>query len=154
MPTPFTFDRSWVFDVPVERLWAAVADTSRFPEWFPWLDEADLGPLEEGSTAHFTVNPPLPYKLHLRVDVRRVVPESLVEGEVHGDVAGPARLEVAAHPAGSTARLVWSLRVCRPMLRGAERVARPLMLWGHDAVVSRGLDRFSAVLGATITTQR
>jgi hypothetical protein len=151
MPAPFDFDRTWVFDVPVERLWAAVADTSRFPEWFPWLDEADLGPLEEGTTAHFTVNPPLPYKLRLRVDVLHVVPGMSVEGEVHGDVAGPARLEVGEHPVGSLARLVWSLRVRRPMLTAAERVARPLMLWGHDAVVSRGLDRFSAVLGATTT---
>ena len=134
-------------------MWAAVSDTSRFPEWFPWLDDAHLGPLAEGTTARFTVKPPLPYRLHLAVDVERVVPVMSVVGRVHGDVAGPARLEVGEHPDGSTARLVWSLRVRRPMLRGAERVARPLMLWGHDAVVARGLDRFSAVLGAS-TTQR
>jgi uncharacterized membrane protein len=149
--SPFEFDRTWVFDVPVARLWAAVSDTSRFPEWFPWLDGATLGPLEAGTTSRFTVNPPLPYKLHLEVDVQRVVPCSSVEGSVRGDVAGPARLEVGEHPEGSLARLVWSLRVQRPVLAAAERIARPVMVWGHDAVVARGLDRFRAVLGATTT---
>jgi hypothetical protein len=147
----FDFDRTWIFDLARDELWAAVSETERFPEWFPWLEGADLGPLVEGTTARFTINPPLPYRLRLRVAVERVVPGSLVAGQVLGDVTGPARLEVADHADGSTARLVWSLRVRRPLLRVAEQVARPMMLWGHDAVVARGLDRFSEVLGATVS---
>lgn len=145
-PAPFTFDRTWAFDAPVERLWAAVADTSRFPEWLPWLEDEDLGPLEAGTLARFTVDPPLPYKLRLAVAVHRVEPLALVQGTVTGDLAGPARLEVAATGTGSTARLVWSLEVQRRLLVVAERLARPAMVWGHDAVVATGVRRFRTTL--------
>jgi hypothetical protein len=146
---PFTFDRTWRFDVPVEQLWAAVSDTGRFPEWFPWLEADHLGPLAVGTVATFVVDPPLPYDLRLTVTVRRVESMALVEGVVGGDLSGPARLEVATDGPGSRARLVWSLEVRRRLLVVGERFARPAMVWGHDAVVRKGLERFAAVLGTT-----
>ncbi|MCU1376463.1 MAG: polyketide cyclase, partial [Actinomycetia bacterium] len=146
---PFLFDRTWAFDVHVEELWAVVSDTSRFPEWWPWLEADGLGPLEPGTVAQFKVDPPLPYKLELTVAVQRVEPSALVEAMVSGDLAGPARMEVAADGDGSTARLAWSLEVQRRLLVVGEKVARPAMVWGHNTVVAKGLERFSAVLGAT-----
>jgi uncharacterized protein YndB with AHSA1/START domain len=148
VPAPFQFDRTWAFPTPVERLWEAVSDTRRFPSWFPWLDADHLGPLEAGTVARFRVSPPLPYRLHLEVAVQRVEPGRLVEALVGGDVAGPARLDVAADGDGSTARLSWTLQVRRPMLVLAERVARPVMLWGHDTVVDQGVRRFGAAIDA------
>lgn len=71
-----------------------------------------------------------------------VVPESLVDVIVSGDLAGPARLEVEASPAGSTARLAWELDVRRPVLRLAAGVARPVLQWGHEWVVSNGVEQF------------
>jgi len=59
-----------------------------------------------------------------------------------GDVRGPARLEIDRVPNGSQARLVWDLEVRRPILRTAARVARPLLQWGHDWVVSNGVAQF------------
>ena len=149
--TPFHFDSTWHFDVPDDRLWDAVSDTSRFPEWFPWLEADHLGPLTTGTVARFRIDPPLPYRLNLIVSVLAVEEGRSVDTEVSGDLVGPARLEVAPTDDGATARLVWSLVVRRPALNLLERVARPVMVWGHDAVVSRGLDRFSAAIGATTT---
>jgi hypothetical protein len=149
--TPFRFDRTWRFDVSDDRLWDAVSDTSRFPEWFPWLEADHLGPLTTGTVARFRIDPPLPYRLNLVVSVVAVEEGRSVDTEVSGDLVGPARLEVAPDGDGATARLVWSLVVQRPALSLLERVARPVMVWGHDAVVSRGLDRFSAAIGATTT---
>jgi hypothetical protein len=149
--TSFRFDRTWHFDVTVDQLWAAVSDTSRFPEWFPWLDAADLGPLSVGTVARFRVDPPLPYRLNLIVSIVDVDEGRSVETEVSGDLGGPARLDVAPVTGGATARLTWALEVRRPALVLLERVARPVMVWGHDAVVSRGLARFTAAIGATTT---
>ena len=146
--TPFRFDRTWRFDVPVDRLWDALADTSRFPEWFPWLEADDLGPLKSGTVARFRVDPPLPYRLNLSVAILDVVPQESVATQVSGDLSGPARLEVEADGETSTARLEWSLVVRRPALVVLERIARPVMVWGHDAVVSRGLERFTGAIGA------
>jgi uncharacterized protein YndB with AHSA1/START domain len=128
--------------VPPERLWSALADTSRYPEWFPWLHAYDAGPLQAGTTARFVVRPPLPYRLTVAVDVHRVEEGSVVEGTVGGDLAGPARLEVSPDGEGSAAHLTWEVELTRPSLRRLERVARPAMVWGHDTVVAVGLRRF------------
>ena len=149
--TPFHFDRTWRFDVTTDRLWDAVSDTSRFPEWFPWLEADHLGPLTPGTVARFRVDPPLPYRLHLVVTVLDVQDAALVDTAVTGDLQGPARLEVAPDGDGATARLCWTLEVRRAALVVLERVARPVMVWGHDAVVGRGLERFTTAIGATTT---
>jgi hypothetical protein len=139
---PFRFDRTWRFDVPVDRLWTAAADTGSFPAMFRWLRDYDAGPLETGMVATFRVRPPLPYTLHFVVTVTDVVTNERVEARVGGDVRGPAQLVVSPTADGSQARLAWNLEVVRPMLRRITPVARHPMIWGHDAVVAMGLRRF------------
>lgn len=84
----------------------------------------------------------MPYSLRFTVTVGRLVPGSLVETEVSGDLEGPARLEVEADGRGSTARLVWTMELCHPALRAAALVARPLLEWGHEWVVDNGMRQF------------
>jgi hypothetical protein len=88
------------------------------------------------------VRAPVPYTLRFSVEVRRVVPERLVEAQVVGDLAGPARLEVAADPGGAAVRLAWELELRRRLLSTAARLARPVFEWGHDWVVANGVDEF------------
>jgi uncharacterized protein YndB with AHSA1/START domain len=146
MAAPFEFDRRWHFDVPRPVLWEAVSATDRFEQWWPWLDGRQLGPLAPGTTAQVVIRPPLPYRLHLTIDVVQVEPGSSVEARVGGDVEGPAVLEVEDDGVGSTARLVWSLHLRRPALVAGERLARPVMVWGHDTIVSSGVRRFRRAL--------
>lgn len=142
MTRPFRFDRRFRFDVPADRLWAAIADTGRYPRWFPWLARFDATSLATGEVVTFQVRPPLPYRLDLTVEIDDVVDGSLVSGLVGGDLRGPARCEIAGADGGSEARLTWDLELVRPSLRRVERVARPAMVWGHDAVVAVGVRRF------------
>lgn len=129
--------------MPLDVLWGALADTGSYVRWFPWLDAGDLGPLEAGTVARIGVRPPLPYRLGLTVTLDEVVEGQRILATVDGDVAGPASLEVAADgPAASTAHLTWSLELRRGLLLAAERFARPAMVWGHDAVVAVGVQRF------------
>ena len=142
MVAPFGFDRTWRFDVPVDRLWSAVADTSSFPTIFGWLDDYDSGPLERGTVASFRVRPPLPYSLHFVVTVTDVVMQQRVEARVGGDVSGDAELVVGPTEDGSLARLRWDLELVRPSLRRFASVTRRPMIWGHDLVVATGVRRF------------
>jgi uncharacterized protein YndB with AHSA1/START domain len=143
VPAPFAFDRRWRFDVPADALWQAVSRVDDFPRWWSWLDRFEADGLHAGATARFSVRPPLPYRLHVTVDVDEVEEGRLVAATIGGDVAGPARLEIDPLDAGaSEARLVWSLELRRPTLVGLERVARPAMVWGHDTVVALGVRQF------------
>lgn len=140
---PFTTDRSWDFAVSPARLWELVSDTSAFPRWWPWLRVLEPVALEPGARTHCVIDPPLPYRLAVDLHLRDVVPVTRIDVDVSGDVRGPARLEIApAGPERSTARLTWELEVSRPLLRGGARLARPVLQWGHDWVVGRGVEQF------------
>jgi hypothetical protein len=145
------FDRSWEFEVCPPHLWSLLSDTSAYSGWWPWLRAFEPVPLERGATTSCSIGPPLPYMLTVTIAVIDVVPEQSVAVAVTGDVAGPARLEIAPSGRGSSARLVWELEVRRRLLRVAAGVARPMLQWGHEWVVSNGVEQFrrAAINGRT-----
>jgi uncharacterized protein YndB with AHSA1/START domain len=143
---PFRFDRTFEFPVGPDELWATLSRTQDFHRWWPWLRTLRGAELAPGARAEAVVRAPLPYSLRFEVEVLDVVPLELVDARVTGDIDGPARLEVAPHELGSTARLVWEVELRRPFLRAASRVARPAMEWGHDWVVASGMRQFRRAL--------
>ncbi len=145
MAEPFRFDREWVFTVSPETFWATVSRTDRYPEWWSWLREFESDGLRDGSRTECLIQAPLPYSLRVTVHVDRAVPPERVEGRVTGDLEGPARLEIAPHPSGCTARLVWSLELRDSLLRRLLPVARPVMAWAHDRIVQVGVREFERV---------
>jgi len=147
-PAVFSFDRSWTFGVPRDDLWSRLSDTSSFSTWWPWLRSFDPVPIEPGATTRCAIGPPLPYVLTVDLAVARVVESERVDVEVDGDLRGPAKLELGDADDGSTARLHWTLEVQRPVLRMAASVGRPILQWGHDWVVSNGVEQFRAAIAA------
>lgn len=119
-----------------------LSGTDDYPRWWPWLGSYQADGLHPGAVARFTVRAPLPYRLHVHVEVTEVVPERLVVVRVGGDLEGPARLELAPARAGTDARLAWEVELRRPLLLALEGVARPAMVWGHDTIVALGLRQF------------
>ncbi|HVM40759.1 MAG TPA: SRPBCC family protein [Acidimicrobiia bacterium] len=149
---PFRFDREFAFPAPREQVWEVLQRTEEYRRWWGWLRQFDVGgdgglrdgeeTLAPGTEARCEIRGPLPYALHFEVVVEDVVPAERVVTRVRGDLLGPARLELADAPEGCTARLAWEVEICNPALRGAALVARPVMEWGHDQVVNRGLHQF------------
>jgi uncharacterized protein YndB with AHSA1/START domain len=142
VPAPFRFDRHFAFEVAADELWATMVQTERYPAWWSWLREFD-GALEEGSAARCVIRAPLPYSLRFTIEVTRVVPEEWVVTRVHGDLEGPASLELSPDGAGrSIARLQWELELRDRALRTVAKLGRPAMVWAHDRVVEVGLREF------------
>jgi hypothetical protein len=144
VPAPFRADRQMLFPTSAESLWAVLLDTSRYREWWPWIEVFDAGPepFAAGSRAEFVIRSPLGYRQRCHTVVVDTEPGHLVTVAVGGDLSGPASL--AVHPVvdGCRARISWSLSLERRWLRNAARVARPAMGWAHDRVVDRGLAQF------------
>jgi hypothetical protein len=138
----FRYDQTFDFDVGRDVLWEALNDTDDYPRWWPWLRTFDADGLTPGTVAHCAVRGPLPYTLEFAVHVERVEPKCAIDTQVTGDLAGPARLEVGGSGATSTARLMWTVELQLPVLSAASFVARPLLLWAHDHVVSSGVAQF------------
>lgn len=148
MARPFRFNGQWSFSATPDQLWRAFSETERFQEWWPWLRTLESAGLVEGTVSRCVVRAPVPYVLTFTIAILEVVPRRLVVAAVSGDLEGPARLELAAQPGGSQARMSWDLEVRAPLLRAASRVARPLMDWGHNSVMDTGVRQFRrAALG-------
>jgi len=134
------------FPASTGSLWALLGDTSRYREWWPWIEHLDTGPdpFAVGSRAAFVIRSPLGYRLRCHTTVTGECPGRIVHVVVGGDLSGPASLAVFPHGDGCRARVAWTLSLERPLLRNAARVARPAMGWAHDRVVDRGLEQFRA----------
>lgn len=139
---PFAFDRSWHFPVPREDFWSIVRRTDQFPVWWGWLRSFESEGLEPGTTTRFVVQGPLPYRLEFAVHVDRVIEPRRVETSVHGDLEGPATLEVDEEDSGCRARLTWLLEPHDPLIRRLSMVSHGLLAWSHDQVVSMGVAQF------------
>lgn len=146
MPSPFRFDRSWHFGVSPGELWATLAQTHRYRDWWPWLREFTVegggAALVPGAVAHVVIQAPLPYQLHCTIRVDHATEDQRLTTRVDGDLAGPARLELHPASGGTEARLAWELDVRAPLLRSLAVVGRPAMAWAHDRIVERGLAQF------------
>jgi carbon monoxide dehydrogenase subunit G len=150
--TSFRYDRTFEFAVGRDVLWDALTDTARFPEWWPWLRSFELDgastlppgttTLAPGTVATCAIKAPLPYTLDFQVHVEQVDAGNSIDTHVSGDLRGPARLEIASSAAASTARLTWAVELEVPMLSAASLVARPVLVWAHDHVVSSGVEQF------------
>ena len=143
----FRTDRAWRFDVAPGELWAALADTGSYGHGWPWLEGFEGPPLAEGSRTECVIRPPLPYSVRVTLEAVEVVPGSLVVARVSGDLLGDARLGIGPDHGGSVLRLAWDVEVVRPLLRVFDRVARPVLQWGHDWVIDRGVGQFAAAMG-------
>lgn len=141
MDAPFRFDRVFDFDVDPAAVWRVLQQTDEYPQWWSWLESFDARGLQPG-VATATIRSPIGYRLHVEIDVQEVVPACRLLTEVRGDLAGAARLDLTATPAGSSARVSWDLILRQRFLRRLLPPGRPLMEWAHDQIVTRALVDF------------
>jgi carbon monoxide dehydrogenase subunit G len=137
VPPVIEYEREFAFAVTPSALWAAIEDVDSFERWWPWLREFSLdgGALEAGSVLRGVVVPPLPYRMHVEVELVRCRRPTEIDAVVHGDLEGPARLRLSPSDAGTVARVAWSVEMMQRPMRIASQVAHPLLKWGHDRVV-------------------
>lgn len=142
------FVGSFHLPLPPAAVWDLVAEPANFATWWSWLsgltvEGAGLAP---GVRWHGVVAPPVPWRLCLEVTFLACERPRFADAEVSGDCSGPASLRLAGLDDGTEATLAWSLEMHPLALRVADRVARPLLLAGHDAVVRWALAGFTAAL--------
>lgn len=142
MARPFRFDGRWSFPATPDELWRVFSDTERLRQLWPWLRTVETSGLVEGTVSRCVIRAPVPYELEVDVAMLEVVPSRSVVAAVSGDLEGPARLDVAARPGGSEARMSWELEARDPLLRIASLLGRPVMEWGQRWVVDTGVRQF------------
>jgi uncharacterized protein YndB with AHSA1/START domain len=150
--SPQTIDYKGSFTLPgsPEQIWSALARFDRYESWWSWLTDFHVegAGLATGSVLHGTVAPPLPYRMRIEVTLVRCVPHRSIQASVAGDLQGTASLLLRSAGAETKTDVAWTIEMMQRRLRLVARVARPLLLWGHDRVVATTVARFRELLRA------
>jgi carbon monoxide dehydrogenase subunit G len=136
-PSVFTYERGHRFALPPDRLWDRIDELDQFERWWPWLTDLRIegSGLTTGTVLSGVVNPPLPYRMRLRVELVNCVRPHSIDARVSGDLTGDARLRLRPDGRGTLVEAAWTIEVHQPAMRLASRIGRPVLQWGHDRVV-------------------
>ena len=133
----FTYGRHHRFALTPDRLWDRIEQFDQFEQWWPWLTDLRIegSGLNTGTVLHGVIDPPLPYRMRLRIDLLECVRPHSIDASVGGDLIGDARLRFRPEDEGTSVEAAWTIEVRHPAMRVAGRVGRPVLQWGHDRVV-------------------
>ena len=85
---------------------------------------------------HGIVTPPVPYRMHVDVELVACRRPPAIDAVVHGDLEGSASLRIGRSGLGGcTVEATWSVEMMQTPMRIANRFAHPFLRWGHDRVV-------------------
>jgi Polyketide cyclase / dehydrase and lipid transport len=136
-PSVFTYQRGHWFALTPDRLWDKIGEFEEFERWWPWLTDLRIegSGLTTGTVLSGVVNPPLPYRMRLRIELVDCVRPSSVDARVSGDLSGDGQLRLRPDDGGTVVEAAWTIDVRQPAMRVAGRIGRPLLQWGQDRVV-------------------
>ena len=149
----YRFVTAWCLDASIERVFDAIDDAARWPEWWKGVTRADL--VEEGDEDgvgrlwRFTWRSRLPYDLSFDSRVVRRQPPHLLEGHADGELVGVGRWRLY-EGRGTAVVYEWDVRTSRAWMNRAAPVARPLFRWNHDVVMRQGAEGLARLLDARL----
>lgn len=156
MADGYRFLTVWRLQAPLDKVWDALRDTSRWPEW--WTGVLAVKRLAEGDAngvgqlERYTWKSKLPYELAFDMRTTRVVHHQLIEGHAEGELTGWGRWEFSDEDGLTVVRYHWHVRTTKLWMNLAEPALRPLFAWNHDWVMSSGGDGLAKLLGARLVT--
>jgi uncharacterized protein YndB with AHSA1/START domain len=151
----YRFLTTWVLDAPIERVWDALYDSERWPEWWRGVERVQV--LERGNgervgeLSRYTWKSKLPYRLEFDMRTTRVEAPHLVEGHAQGELTGTGRWRLFSGSGGTTAvTYEWTVETTERWMNALAPIARPVFAWNHDYVMRAGGEGLARRLGAKL----
>jgi uncharacterized protein YndB with AHSA1/START domain len=151
----YRFVTDWRVDAPTERVWDAIHDSERWPEWWRGVLAVDRLPSQVRDDAdevrRYTFRGRLPYSLTFDMRVTRSEPPSLLEGRASGELEGTGTWTFSDSADGCEVRYIWDIRTTRPWMNLPIPFARPIFTANHDVIMRWGAEGLERLLGARVT---
>jgi uncharacterized protein YndB with AHSA1/START domain len=156
MPS-YEFLTTWCLEAPRERVWDAIWESERWPEWWRGVvaartvlagDESGVG-----QVGRYTWRSRLPYDLEFEMATTRVAKPHLLEGEARGELAGIGRWRLFEQDGDVPVTAViyeWNVSTTRPWMNLLAPLARPVFEWNHDWVMRNGGEGLATLLGCRL----
>jgi uncharacterized protein YndB with AHSA1/START domain len=151
--TDYRFVTAWCLDAPIARVFDAIDDAARWPDWWKGVTRADL--VERGDDQglgrrwHFTWRSRLPYDLSFESRVTRREPPHVLEADADGELVGVGLWRLY-EGRGTAVVYEWNVRTARAWMNHIAPVARPLFAWNHDVVMRQGAEGLARLLDAPL----
>jgi uncharacterized protein YndB with AHSA1/START domain len=152
----YEFLTTWCLDAPIDRVFSAIEDSARWPEWWQGVRSAEL--LEEGDENgvgrlwRYVWRSRLPYNLEFDSRVTRLERPWLIEGQAEGELAGIGRWRLF-EGRGTAVVYEWNVTTSRRWMNALAPLARPLFAWNHDVVMRQGAEGLARLLDAPLLTR-
>jgi uncharacterized protein YndB with AHSA1/START domain len=149
----YSFLTTWCLDAPIDRVYEAIHDSERWPEWWRGVESAvELEPGDEdgvGSMSRYVWKSRLPYRLVFDTRVTRVERPYLLRGAVEGELEGEGVWRLF-EGRGTAVTYEWNVATTRPWMNRLSPIARPVFAWNHDLVMRQGAEGLARLLGARL----
>jgi uncharacterized protein YndB with AHSA1/START domain len=132
----FVLDTRWIFDAPLERVWALISDGLGYPRWWPAFERAEAR--DDG--VHYRVRGDLGLRLDFVQRTHRLLPPTHWQSRVSGDLIGAGTWELSESGGRTRVSFVWEVDLGRPVLRCLSRWSPVawFMRRSHHRVMEQG----------------
>ncbi len=149
----YRFVTTWGLDAPIDRVFAAIDDAARWPQWWEGVLRCQLVEAGDedgvGNLRRTTWRSRLPYELTFESRVTRVDRPYLLEGSADGELIGFGRWRFYEGQ-GTVATYEWNVRTSKPWMNRMAPLARPLFRFNHDFVMRQGAHGLARLLDAPL----
>ena len=149
----YSFLTTWILDAPRERVWDAVYEIERWPEWWRGvrrvekLADGDDGGV--GSVYRQEWRSVIPYPVRFETRITRIELPHLIEAEAEGELAGTGRWRFFGGRE-TAVTYEWDVRTTRAWMNIVAPLARPVFRWNHNVVMHQGGAGLADLLGARL----
>jgi uncharacterized protein YndB with AHSA1/START domain len=150
----YRFLTTWLLEAERERVWDAIYESERWPEW--WRGVLESEKLEEGDESgvgqygRYVWKSKLPYKLEFFMRTAKVEKPFLLEGNAEGELAGVGRWRLFEQGGVTAAIYEWNVHTTRAWMNLLSPIARPIFAVNHDYVMRSGGRGIAALLGVPL----
>jgi uncharacterized protein YndB with AHSA1/START domain len=150
----YAFLTTWLLDAPRERVWEAIYDQERWPQWWRGVEEAEeIEPGEEdgvGTVARMVWKSLLPYRVEFEVTTTRVERPYLLEADAVGELTGVGRWRLYEQDGVTAVLYEWNVATTKAWMNLLAPLARPAFEWNHDWVMAHGGEGIASLLGCRL----
>ncbi|HEY3078586.1 MAG TPA: SRPBCC family protein [Chloroflexota bacterium] len=159
--TQYSFVTTWRIGAPIDRVWEAIHEIGRWPEWWRYVKRAtELTPGDDrgvGSIWRLEWRTALPYSLTFDSRTTRVDPPHNLDAEATGELRGTGRWSLTRQGTEGRETLVrydWNVGTDKVWMNALAPVARPLFEWNHHVLMAEGGRALARHLGAELLEAR
>jgi uncharacterized protein YndB with AHSA1/START domain len=150
----YRFLTTWLIEADRQRVWDAIYESERWPEWWKGVEEAEK--LEEGDEAgvgqfgRYVWKAKLPYRVEFFIRTTKVERPHLLVGDATGELAGVGRWRLFEEGGVTAVVYEWNVSTTRPWMNLLAPLATPAFKGNHDYVMRNGGRGLAELLGARL----